>query len=101
MYELAEVITKQTSLCQAIGRLETLRSRQPSARWSREKTDTSDAVSQTENVCSLQTLLLNAGGIEELQEEQRKRHCLKFVQKRFSWKLFGSLLLNRPERLGT
>jgi len=90
MYELAEAITKQICLCEAIGRSEALRSRQPSARRSREKTDTSDAVSQTENVCPLQNLLLNAGEIKELQEEQRKPHCLEFVQMRFSWKLFAA-----------
>jgi len=100
MYELAEAIAKQIYLFQAVGQSEALRSRQPSDRWSREKTDTSDAVSQTENICPLLTLLLNAGRIKELQEEQLKRHCLEFVLMRFSWNLFGSLLLNRPEWLG-
>jgi hypothetical protein len=88
-------------LCQAIGRSEALWSRQPSARWSKEKTDRSDAVSQVEDACPLQTLLLNAGGIKEHQEEQTKGNCLEFVQMPFSWKLFGSLLLNKPEWLGT
>jgi hypothetical protein len=77
MNDLGEAITKQIYLCRAIGRSEALWSRQPSARWSREKTDRSDTVSQTENVCPLQTLLLNAGGIKERQEEQRKRRCLR------------------------
>jgi len=60
MYELAKAITKQIYLCQAVGRWEAFRSRRPSVRCSREKSNTSDAVSQTENVCRLQTLFLNA-----------------------------------------